>query len=294
VLNNFREGFQEMTKDLALNTPSLSGSLESYINFAFSIPVLSQEEEYMLAQDLKENGNLESAKKLVLAHLKFVVKVAKGYKGYGLLESDLIQEGNLGLMKAVKKFDPEVGVRLVTFAVHWIKAEIHEFIIRNWRIVKVATTKAQRKLFFNLRGAKKSSEWMTEEEVNDLAQRLDVKETDVKTMEQRLYCSDIKAETVAKDENIPNHQTLEIVSEDLDPYKTCQLRELRTTRHQELSRALDTLDERTRDIIISRWLKSPKDTLSELAGRHGVSGERIRQLEQEAMKKMRSSLTTFE
>ena len=146
-----------MTKELALNTPSLTGSLESYINFAFSIPMLSQEEEFMLARDLRENGNLESARKLVLAHLKFVVKLAKGFKGYGLSENDLIQEGNIGLMKAVKKFDPNVGVRLVTFAAHWIRAEMHEFIIKNWRIVKVATTKAQRKLFFNLRGSKKDN-----------------------------------------------------------------------------------------------------------------------------------------
>ena len=164
-----------MTKELALNTPSLTGSLESYINFAFSIPMLSQEEEFMLARDLRENGNLESARKLVLAHLKFVIKVAKGFKGYGLSENDLIQEGNLGLMKAVKKFDPNVGVRLVTFAAHWIRAEIHEFIIKNWRIVKVATTKAQRKLFFNLRGSKKTTDWMSKDEVNELANKLSVK-----------------------------------------------------------------------------------------------------------------------
>ena len=164
-----------MTKELALNTPSLTGSLESYINFAFSIPMLSQEEEFMLARDLRENGNLESARKLVLAHLKFVVKLAKGFKGYGLSENDLIQEGNIGLMKAVKKFDPNVGVRLVTFAAHWIRAEIHEFIIKNWKIVKVATTKAQRKLFFNLRGSKKTNDWMSKDEVVELANKLNVK-----------------------------------------------------------------------------------------------------------------------
>ena len=283
-----------MTKELALNTPSLTGSLESYINFAFSIPMLSQEEEFMLARDLRENGNLESARKLVLAHLKFVVKLAKGFKGYGLSENDLIQEGNLGLMKAVKKFDPNVGVRLVTFAAHWIRAEIHEYIIRNWRIVKVATTKAQRKLFFNLRGSKKTTDWMSEDEISELANRLRVKKSDVETMEQRLYSTDMHAETVAKDEGNPERLALELVSEGSDPYEDLMLDELKNHREKELKQVLSTLDERTRDIIFSRWLKTPKDTLSELADRHGVSGERIRQLEQGAMKKMRSSLAILE
>jgi len=282
-----------MTKELALNTPSLTGSLESYINFAFSIPMLSQEEEFMLARDLRENGNLESARKLVLAHLKFVIKVAKGFKGYGLSENDLIQEGNLGLMKAVKKFDPNVGVRLVTFAAHWIRAEIHEFIIRNWRIVKVATTKAQRKLFFNLRGSKKTNDWMSKDEVIELANKLSVRQSDVETMEQRLYCTDMHAETVAKDEGTPEKLAMEIASEGSDPYEDLMLDELKNDREKELKQALSALDERTRDIIFSRWLKTPKDTLSELADRYGVSGERIRQLEQGAMKKMRSSLATL-
>ena len=280
-----------MTKELALNTPSLTGSLESYINFAFSIPMLSQEEEFMLARDLRENGNLESARKLVLAHLKFVVKLAKGFKGYGLSENDLIQEGNIGLMKAVKKFDPNVGVRLVTFAAHWIRAEMHEFIIKNWKIVKVATTKAQRKLFFNLRGSKKTTDWMSKDEVSELANKLNVKRSDVETMEQRLYCTDLHAETVAKDERASEKLALEIVSEGSDPYEDLMLDELKNHREKELKQAISTLDERTKDIIFSRWLKTPKDTLSELANRHGVSGERIRQLEQGAMKKMRSSLT---
>ncbi len=280
-----------MTKELALNTPSLTGSLESYINFAFSIPMLSQEEEFMLARDLRENGNLESARKLVLAHLKFVVKLAKGFKGYGLSENDLIQEGNIGLMKAVKKFDPNVGVRLVTFAAHWIRAEMHEFIIKNWKIVKVATTKAQRKLFFNLRGSKKTTDWMSKDEVSELANKLNVKRSDVETMEQRLYCTDLHAETVAKDERASEKLALEIVSEGSDPYEDLMLDELKNHREKELKQAISALDERTKDIIFSRWLKTPKDTLSELANRHGVSGERIRQLEQGAMKKMRSSLT---
>ena len=282
-----------MTKELALNTPSLTGSLESYINFAFSIPMLSQEEEFMLARDLRENGNLESARKLVLAHLKFVVKLAKGFKGYGLSENDLIQEGNIGLMKAVKKFDPNVGVRLVTFAAHWIRAEMHEFIIKNWKIVKVATTKAQRKLFFNLRGSKKTTDWMSKDEVSELANKLNVKRSDVETMEQRLYCTDLHAETVAKDERASEKLALEIVSEGSDPYEDLMLDELKNHREKELKQAISTLDERTKDIIFSRWLKTPKDTLSELANRHGVSGERIRQLEQGAMEKMRSSLTVL-
>tara|TARA_Y100001934_G_C12307285_1_gene753091 strand:- start:236 stop:1087 length:852 start_codon:yes stop_codon:yes gene_type:complete len=282
-----------MTKELALNTPSLTGSLESYINFAFSIPMLSQEEEFMLARDLRENGNLESARKLVLAHLKFVVKLAKGFKGYGLSENDLIQEGNIGLMKAVKKFDPNVGVRLVTFAAHWIRAEMHEFIIKNWKIVKVATTKAQRKLFFNLRGSKKTTDWMSKDEVSELANKLNVKRSDVETMEQRLYCTDLHAETVAKDERASEKLALEIVSEGSDPYEDLMLDELKNRREKELNQAISTLDERTKDIIFSRWLKTPRDTLSELANRHGVSGERIRQLEQGAMKKMRSSLTVL-
>ncbi len=282
-----------MTKELALNTPSLTGSLESYINFAFSIPMLSQEEEFMLARDLRENGNLESARKLVLAHLKFVVKLAKGFKGYGLSENDLIQEGNIGLMKAVKKFDPNVGVRLVTFAAHWIRAEMHEFIIKNWKIVKVATTKAQRKLFFNLRGSKRTTDWMSKDEVSELANKLNVKRSDVETMEQRLYCTDLHAETVAKDERASEKLALEIVSEGSDPYEDLMLDELKNRREKELKQAISTLDERTKDIIFSRWLKTPRDTLSELANRHGVSGERIRQLEQGAMKKMRSSLTVL-
>ena len=282
-----------MKKQLALNTPSLTGSLENYINFAFSIPMLSQEEEFTLARDLRENGNLESARKLVLAHLKFVVKLAKGFKGYGLSENDLIQEGNIGLMKAVKKFDPNVGVRLVTFAAHWIRAEIHEFIIKNWKIVKVATTKAQRKLFFNLRGSKKTTDWMSKDEVSELANKLSVKRSDVETMEQRLYCTDLHAETVAKDERTSEKLALELVSDGSDPYEDLMLDELKNHREKELKQAISTLDERTKDIIFSRWLKTPKATLSELANRHGISGERIRQLEQAAMKKMRSSLTTL-
>ena len=281
-----------MNKGLKLNAPSLSASLEGYLSFVYGIPMLSREEELTLATDLQENGNLESAKKLVLAHLKFVVKVARGYKGYGLSENDLIQEGNLGLMKAVKKFDPEVGVRLVTFAVHWIKSEIHEYIIRNWRIVKVATTKAQRKLFFNLRSAKKSSTWMSKNEIEDLATKLNVNSTDVETMEIRLSANDATAETVSTNDSDFNPRNIEVASEEHDPSTAYQLSQFENNRRKNLYSAISKLDERTKDIIVSRWLKSPKDTLSILAKRYDVSGERIRQLERNAMDEMRKILAT--
>jgi len=226
--------------------------------------------------------------------LRFVVKVARGYRGYGLAESDLIQEGNLGLMKAVKKFDPDVGVRLVTFAIHWIKAEIHEYILRNWRIVKVATTKAQRKLFFNLRRSKQSSGWMSRDEVREIASKLNVEETDVETMEIRLAANDCVAETVSKKEGDVGSLSVEVVSEDLDPSVACQLLQTESSRKDQLYKAMSSLDERTRDIIVSRWLKSPKDTLGTLAEKYNVSGERIRQLEQDAMRKIRTTIVEHE
>ena len=276
-----------MTKDLVIQIPNASGSIESYLSFVYSVPILSRERELQLAIDLKENDNLEAAKQLVMAHLRFVVKVARGYRGYGLTESDLIQEGNLGLMKAVKKFDPKVGVRLVTFAVHWIKAEIHEYIIRNWRIVKIATTKAQRKLFFNLRSSKQSLNWMTKEEITELASRLRVEESDVRTMEIRLSANDCPVETVAtRDDNIGT--SLELVSKNKDPEEIYQSVQNNRAETEYLSKALSILDDRTRDIIVSRWLKSPKDTLIELADKYDISAERIRQLEKDALGKMRS------
>jgi len=256
--------------------------------------MLSPEEEFRLATDLQENDNLDSAKQLVMAHLRFVVKVARGYRGYGLAESDLIQEGNLGLMKAVKKFDPSVGVRLVTFAIHWIKAEIHEYIIRNWRIVKVATTKAQRKLFFNLRSSKQSSGWMSRDEVREIASKLNVEETDVETMEIRLAANDCGTETVSKKDGEFNPLTVEVVSEDYDPSVAYQLFQTESFRKNQLYEAMSSLDERTRDIIVSRWLKSPKDTLATLAKKYKVSGERIRQLEQDAMRKIRTTIIEHE
>ena len=276
-----------MTKDLVIQIPNASGSNESYLSFVYSVPILSRERELQLAIDLKENDNLEAAKQLVMAHLRFVVKVARGYRGYGLTESDLIQEGNLGLMKAVKKFDPKVGVRLVTFAVHWIKAEIHEYIIKNWRIVKIATTKAQRKLFFNLRSSKQSLDWMTKEEITELASRLRVEESDVRTMEIRLSANDCPVETVTtRDDNIGT--SLELVSKNKDPEEIYQSVQNNRAETEYLSKALSILDDRTRDIIVSRWLKSPKDTLIELADKYDISAERIRQLEKDALGKMKS------
>ena len=283
-----------MNRILTLNPPGICSSLESYIGFVHTLPMLSSEEEFRLATDLQENGNLDSAKQLVMAHLRFVVKVARGYRGYGLAENDLIQEGNLGLMKAVKKFDPTVGVRLVTFAIHWIKAEIHEYIIRNWRIVKVATTKAQRKLFFNLRSSKQSSGWMSRDEVREIASKLNVEETDVETMETRLAANDCGAETVSKKDSESNPLTVEVVSEEYDPSVAYQLFQTESFRKNQLYKAMSSLDERTRDIIVSRWLKSPKDTLATLAKKYKVSGERIRQLEQDAMGKIRTNIIEHE
>ncbi|MEC9248826.1 MAG: RNA polymerase sigma factor RpoH [Pseudomonadota bacterium] len=283
-----------MNRILTLNAPGICSSLESYIGFVHTLPMLSSEEEFRLATDLQENGNLDSAKQLVMAHLRFVVKVARGYRGYGLAENDLIQEGNLGLMKAVKKFDPTVGVRLVTFAIHWIKAEIHEYIIRNWRIVKVATTKAQRKLFFNLRSSKQSSGWMSRDEIREIASKLNVEETDVETMETRLAANDCGAETVSKKDSESNPLTVEVVSEEYDPSVAYQLFQTESFRKNQLYKAMSSLDERTRDIIVSRWLKSPKDTLATLAKKYKVSGERIRQLEQDAMGKIRTNIIEHE
>ena len=274
-----------MTKELALNTPSLTGSLENYVNFAFSVPMLSKEEEFMLACDLRENGNLESARKLVLAHLKFVVKVAKGFKGYGLSENDLIQEGNLGLMKAVKKFDPNVGVRLVTFAAHWIRAEIHEYIIRNWRIVKVATTKAQRKLFFNLRSKKKSSTWLNNDEAKSIALDLGVSEKDVKEMESRLSNYDLAVESESDDEN--SFGPIDYLeSSELQPDAVIELED-KTKYYEALKLALSNLDDRSKEIISTRWLTDNKSTLAELSEKYGISQERVRQIESESIKALK-------
>jgi RNA polymerase sigma-32 factor len=284
-----------MSKKLELQlTASPSANLGSYIAAANSIPVLTAEEEHALAVELRDNENLEAARQLILAHLRFVVHIARGYSGYGLQQADLIQEGNIGLMKAVKRFDPNVGVRLVSFAVHWIRAEMHEYILRNWRIVKVATTKAQRKLFFNLRKSKHRLGWFSHDEVQTVARELGVKPETVLEMESRLSGRDIAFDGYSDDSDddhlaVAPAAYLEDSSE--DPAATLEAHDLADFNVRRLSGAMEELDERSRDIVMRRWLDENKATLQELADEHGVSAERIRQLEKAAMKKMRTALT---
>ncbi|MBB3226272.1 RNA polymerase sigma-32 factor [Luteibacter sp. Sphag1AF] len=272
--------------------PSVVGSLDSYISAVHRIPVLSLDEEQALARRFHEKTDLDAAKQLVMSHLRFVVHVARGYNGYGLQLSDLIQEGNIGLMKAVKRFDPDQGVRLVSFAVHWIRAEMHEFILRNWRIVKVATTKAQRKLFFNLRKSKKRLGWMNAEEVRVVAQDLGVPEATVREMESRLSGRDIgfEAPADADDDDKPAPAAF-LVDEGADPYDNVADEDASNSQMGALSSALSNLDDRSRDIIQRRWLaEDNKATLQDLADEYGVSAERIRQIEANAMKKMRVAI----
>jgi RNA polymerase sigma-32 factor len=272
--------------------PSLTGSLDSYISAVHRIPVLTLDEEQSLARKFTEKSDLEAARQLVMSHLRFVVHVARGYNGYGLQLSDLIQEGNIGLMKAVKRFDPNQGVRLVSFAVHWIRAEMHEFILRNWRIVKVATTKAQRKLFFNLRKSKKRLGWMNAEEVRVVAKDLGVPEATVREMESRLSGRDIgfEAPADADDDDKPAPAAF-LIDEGADPYDNVADADASDNQMGALSSALSRLDDRSRDIIQRRWLREDdKATLQDLADEYGVSAERIRQIEANAMKKMRGAI----
>jgi RNA polymerase sigma-32 factor len=271
-----------------LPVPSVVGSLDAYISAVHRIPVLSQEEEQALSRRYNEEDDLDSARKLVMSHLRFVVHVARGYSGYGLQLSDLIQEGNIGLMKAVKRFNPDQGVRLVSFAVHWIRAEMHEFILRNWRIVKVATTKAQRKLFFNLRKSKKRLGWMNAEDVRTVAKDLGVPEATVREMESRLSGRDIgfEAPADAEEDAKPAPEAF-LIDEGADPYENVADADQADNQLDTLSTALQKLDERSRDIIQRRWLNEDKATLQDLADEYGVSAERIRQVEANAMKKMR-------
>ncbi|MGE7138923.1 RNA polymerase sigma factor RpoH [Luteibacter sp. NPDC031894] len=272
--------------------PSVVGSLDSYISAVHRIPVLSLDEEQSLARRFRDDADLDAAKQLVMSHLRFVVHVARGYNGYGLQLSDLIQEGNIGLMKAVKRFDPDQGVRLVSFAVHWIRAEMHEFILRNWRIVKVATTKAQRKLFFNLRKSKKRLGWMNAEEVRVVANDLGVPEATVREMESRLSGRDIgfEAPADADDDDKPAPAAF-LVDEGADPYDNLAEEDASNNQMGALSSALGNLDDRSRDIIQRRWLaEDNKATLQDLADEYGVSAERIRQIEANAMKKMRVAI----
>jgi RNA polymerase sigma-32 factor len=273
--------------------PSVVGSLDAYISAVHRSPVLSSEEEQALSRDYLEEANLASAKKLVMSHLRFVVHVARGYNGYGLQLADLIQEGNIGLMKAVKRFDPDQGVRLVSFAVHWIRAEMHEFILKNWRIVKVATTKAQRKLFFNLRKSKKRLGWMNAAEVKKVALDLGVPEATVREMESRLSGRDIGFEPVGDDEDAKPAPAAFLVDDGADPYENVSDEDYADNQMQTLTDALSHLDKRSRDIIQRRWLDDDnKATLQDLANEYGVSAERIRQVEANAMKKMRGLFAT--
>ncbi len=271
-----------------LPIPSVVGSLDAYISAVHRIPVLSQDEEQALSRRYNDEEDLGAARKLVMSHLRFVVHVARGYSGYGLQLADLIQEGNIGLMKAVKRFDPDQGVRLVSFAVHWIRAEMHEFILKNWRIVKVATTKAQRKLFFNLRKSKKRLGWMNAEEVRTVAKDLGVPEATVREMESRLSGRDIGFEApVDADDDAKPAPAAFLIDHGADPYDNVSDADQSDNQLAALSAALDNLDDRSRDIIQRRWLNEDKATLQDLADEYGVSAERIRQVESNAMKKMR-------
>ena len=276
-----------MTFDLAM--PTTSGSIESYIRSANSFPMLSQEEEINLARRLRDEDDINAARQLVLSHLRVVVSIARGYKGYGLPQADLIQEGNIGLMKAVKRYDPERGVRLVSFAMHWIKAEINEFILRNWRLVKIATTKAQRKLFFNLRSLKKNLGTMGPEEVDAIAEKLNVKTEEVVEMETRFSGRDISIEPLSQDnEETYNYSPIAYLTDGAEPSQVLEAQENGSLNSKKLKQALANLDSRSCRIIEARWLCGEKAvTLHKLSEELGVSAERIRQIEVKALQKIR-------
>jgi RNA polymerase sigma-32 factor len=271
-------------------------SLDSYIRSVNSYPMLTAEEERELAERLHYKGEIDAAKGLILSHLRFVVHVARGYSGYGLPMADLVQEGNIGLMKAVKRFNPEVGVRLVSFAVHWIKAEIHEYVLRNWRIVKIATTKAQRKLFFNLRKNKKRLGWFNNGEVETVARELGVEPSEVREMESRLVAQDATFEMPTEDDDSAaaySAPVLYLEDKHSDVAENVEASNWETHTNNRLSHALATLDERSQHIVRSRWLDDQKSTLQELADTYSVSAERIRQLEKNAMKKLKLAVGEF-
>ncbi len=268
------------------------GSFDSYVQTVSNIAVLTREEEAELATRYREDDDLQAAEKLVISHLRYVVYIARGYSGYGLPLGDLVQEGNVGLMKSVKRFDPAVGVRLVSFAVHWIRAEMHEFILKNWRIVKVATTKAQRKLFFNLRSMKKRMGWFNQSEVNQVAKDLGVKPEVVVEMESRLSGADITFDAPVDDSDDNSFKSPAGYLPDLsnDPARHLEDQDTATFNRERLHRALSDLDERSQFILASRWLGDKKLTLQELADRYEISAERVRQLENNAMKKIRVAM----
>ena len=266
-------------------------NLEAYISSCSAIAILTAEQERELAERLYYEEDVEAARQLVMSHLRFVVHIARSYSGYGLPQADLIQEGNVGLMKAVRRFNPEMGVRLVSFAVHWIKAEMHEYILRNWRIVKVATTKAQRKMFFNLRGQKKRLAWFTADEVNAVAEELGVTPEVVRQMEGRLTSVDMSFDGYDDDDDGPALSPSQFLEDKgADPARVVMNRDASIDSRQALHSALRDLDDRSQDIITQRWLMDQKSTLHELADKYGVSAERIRQLEKNAMKKIREAM----
>jgi RNA polymerase sigma-32 factor len=282
---------------LALGLPASVGNIDAYISTVNRLPMLSQEEEANLARKLRDEGDLASAQKLVMSHLRLVVSIARGYLGYGLPHADLIQEGNIGLMKAVKRFDPEQGVRLVSYAMHWIKAEIHEYILRNWRMVKLATTKAQRKLFFNLRSHKTSLDTMTPEQVDDLAASLNVKREEVIEMETRLSGRDIALDASSDEDDDAKFAPISYLAADhSEPLKVLEAKQYDRLQSEGLEQALGALDARARRIVEARWLANDDGsgaTLHELAEEFGVSAERIRQIEVAAMKKMKAALAEY-
>ena len=282
-----------MTNALALSIPfpSTTGSLDTYIHAVNRFPLLTQEEETAFARRLRDDEDVDAARQLVVSHLRVVVSIARGYLGYGLPHADLIQEGNVGLMKAVKRFDPDRGVRLVSFAVHWIRAEIHEFILKNWRLVKIATTKAQRKLFFNLRSLKRGASTMTPGEVDAVARQLNVKAADVVEMETRMGGHDIALEPLGDDDEDSFSPIAYLTNAEDEPALVLEHEQSERARSQGLASALTALDPRSRRIIEARWLRDQDSaTLHDLAGEFGVSAERIRQIESQAMKKIRGHM----
>lgn len=278
------------TNILPADALSPGANLEAYIQAVNSIPMLSKEQEAELANRLHNEGDLEAARQLVLGHMRFVVYVARSYSGYGLSEADLIQEGNVGLMKAVKRFNPEYGVRLVSFAVHWIKAEMHEYILKNWRIVKVATTKAQRKLFFNLRSSKQSLGWMNDQEVQHIAGELGVEPKVVRQMEGRMASRDEAFDAGPEDDELAVRPSQYLSEEDADPADIVEAETTSDHKQALLRAAFAELDERAQEIVRRRWLTDDKSTLHELADEFSISAERVRQLEQNALKKLRKHI----
>ena len=283
-----------MGKELQPMDVSAPGqNLEAYLSSVQNIAILTPEEEKRLAEDLYYRNDLEAARQLVMAHMRFVVHIARGYSGYGLPQADLIQEGNVGLMKAVRKFNPEVGVRLISFAVHWIKSEMHEYIIKNWKIVKVATTKAQRKLFFNLRSQKKELNWLSEDEIKTISNELGVDEKSIKEMESRLSSKDMSFDppSEANDDEASFSPSGFLADESKDPAELIEREDSEEYSHELLHKAMSALDPRSKEILIDRWLQDQKLTLHELADKYGVSAERIRQIEKAAMEKVKSYIS---